>query len=189
MRRSYYLGCSTGGRQGIYAAMHFPDDFDGILAGAPATNFNNLLGWSGMVSRHLGAPHPNKSESFIPAHLWKVIAAEVLKQCDSLDGVVDGIITEPDACGFRPEELLCQNGKASPSSNCLSLAQAEALRKIYAPLYGLKGELRISGFTPGAETSPFSQMLFSGAPFHFTEVCNMHLNSLAVYSFHHYSIG
>lgn len=167
-RHAYYLGCSTGGRQGIYSAVHFPDDFDGILAGSPAINFNMLIGWTGMVTRHLGAPYAEKSPSFIPSALWNVINAEVLRQCDGLDGVQDGIITEPDACEFRPEELLC--AESHSLSDCLTLKQVEMLRKIYEPLYGPNGEFLISGFTPGAELSWLSQRLFSGEPFDYTNV-------------------
>ena len=94
--RSYYAGCSTGGRQGIYAALHFPSDFDGILAGALAINFNYLIGWSAMITRYLGAPEGEKSPSFIPLELWDTITTEILRQCDGLDGVLDGVITEPD---------------------------------------------------------------------------------------------
>lgn len=105
--KSYYLGCSTGGRQGLQAALLYPDDFDGIVSGAPATDFNRLVGWSGMVSRYIGAPNPNTSQSFIPAALWPVVSAEILKQCDHLDGLTDGIISEPDECIFNPNPLLC----------------------------------------------------------------------------------
>ena len=167
-QRSYYMGCSTGGRQGMYAALHYPADFDGILAGAPATNFNHLLGWSGMITRYLGAPHANESASFIPTELWELVSEEILRQCDGLDGVVDGIITEPDACEFVPETLLCE-GRST--DKCLSKAQVEALRKIYSPLYGLDGNLLFPRFDPGAESSTFAKYaLFSGKPFSFTEV-------------------
>ncbi|KAG6853873.1 hypothetical protein C0991_000480 [Blastosporella zonata] len=108
--RSYYLGCSTGGRQGTQAALKYPEDFDGIVAGAPATDWNHLLGWSAMLARYIGMPHASTSPSFISPALWNVIAAEILKQCDALDGVEDGIITEPDACEFRPEAILCAGG-------------------------------------------------------------------------------
>ncbi|KAJ7288945.1 tannase and feruloyl esterase-domain-containing protein [Mycena rebaudengoi] len=95
---SYYLGES-----GTQTALKYPQDFDGILAGAPATNFNRVLHCMGMMARTVGAP--NYMSSFIPPELWKLVAAEVLSQCDTLDGVRDGIITEPDACNFRPEVL------------------------------------------------------------------------------------
>lgn len=128
-----------------------------------------LLGWTGTVTRYVGALHPEKSPGFIQRKMWDVISAEVLRQCDGLDGVRDGIITEPDACEFRPEELLCAKGRSS--SGCLTLAQVEALRKIYEPLYGPNGEFLISGFTPGAELSWLAQgALFSGKPFAYTEV-------------------
>lgn len=156
-RLAYYLGCSTGGRQGIYSAQHHPDDFDGIVAGAPVVNFHNLMGSIGMISRYLGAPNPEESTSSIPPEMWEVVHREVLRQCDALDGVVDGMLTEPDACEFRPEELLCKGGKASTSSSsekgCLSREQVEALRKVYGPLYGPSGEYLAPGFTLGAELS------------------------------------
>ncbi|OCB90695.1 tannase and feruloyl esterase [Sanghuangporus baumii] len=166
-RRSYYMGCSTGGRQGMYAALHYPSDFDGVLAGAPVTNFNHLMGWSGMITKYLGAPHGDKSANFIPSHLWDLVSEEIFRQCDGLDGVIDGIITEPDACDFVPETLLCE-GRSN--ENCLSKVQVEALRKVYSPLYGLGGDHLFPRFDPGAENASFGKWaLFSGKPFAYTE--------------------
>ncbi|KAJ7487257.1 tannase and feruloyl esterase [Mycena galericulata] len=159
--KSYYLGCSTGGRQGTQTALKYPDDFDGIIAGAPATDFNHLVHQTGMLSRYLGAPHAPSSPSFIPLDSWKFIAEEVLKQCDGIDGVLDQIITEPDACEFRPEALLCGRDDVG-GAPCLTPPQVEALRKIYSPLYGLDGELVYPRYDPGAESSPLIWFTFSG---------------------------
>ncbi|KAJ7479839.1 tannase and feruloyl esterase [Mycena latifolia] len=158
--KSYYLGCSTGGRQGIKSALEYPDDFDGIIAGAPATDFNHLVHWTGMLSRYLGAPDSASSPSYIPLDSWKFIAKEVLRQCDGIDGVLDGIIAEPDACDFRPEAFLC--GKDTSKKACLTSPQVEALRKIYSPLYGLDGKLMYPRFDPGAESSPLITFSLSG---------------------------
>ncbi|KAJ7509453.1 tannase and feruloyl esterase [Mycena galericulata] len=147
--KAYYLGCSTGGRQGTQTALKYPDDFDGIIAGAPATNFNRLLHWMGMMARAIGAPHPESSPTFIPPELWNLVAAEVLAQCDAIDGVRDGIITEPDVCDFQPEVLVCQGGS---TEGCLMPAQVEVLHKIYAPLYD-GSELIYSRLDPGSEGS------------------------------------
>ncbi|KAJ7503643.1 tannase and feruloyl esterase [Mycena galericulata] len=152
---SYYLGCSTGGRQGTQAALKFPDDFDGILAGSPATDFNNAIGAFGMISRYFGAPTSpaEASPKWIAADLWALVSAEILRQCDSLDGVVDGIITDPDACGFRPEALQCTSNE---TANCLTSTQVEALHNLYSPLYGLQGQLLYPRFPPGAEADPLA---------------------------------
>ncbi|CAK5272294.1 unnamed protein product [Mycena citricolor] len=162
--KSYYLGCSTGGRQGTYAALHHPDDFDGIVAGAPATDNNHLVHWVGMLTRWAGAPDGPASPAFISTEQWGAVTAEIMRQCDALDGVVDGIVTEPDACRFRPEALLCSDG----NSNCLSLEQVKVLRKIYAPLYA-DDELVYPRFDPGAEASPLVRWVFNGDFFIFTE--------------------
>ncbi|KAJ7059797.1 tannase and feruloyl esterase [Mycena amicta] len=130
--KAYYLGCSTGGRQGTQAALKFPEDFDGILAG-------------GMNARNIGSPTPWSSPAHIPLRKWHgLIAKEILNQCDELDGVKDGIITEPDDCDFQPETLLFA-----------------ALRKIYAPLY-VDGKLVYPRFDPGAESDPGGAAMFSG---------------------------
>ncbi|KAJ7717374.1 tannase and feruloyl esterase [Mycena maculata] len=158
--KSYYVGCSQGGRQGTQAALKFPEDFDGIIAGAPATDFNHLMHWFGMLSRYLGAPNAASSPSYIPLDSWKIIAKEVLNQCDGIDGVVDGIITEPDACNFRPEALLCSAD--ATEKPCFPPPQVETLKKIYSPLYGLDGELVYPRYDPGGEDSPLMSFGFSG---------------------------
>ncbi|KAG6859933.1 hypothetical protein C0995_001776, partial [Termitomyces sp. Mi166 len=158
--KSYYLGCSTGGRQGTQEALKFPEDFDGIVAGSPATNFNNLQGWSAMLGRFVGAPNPTDDPHFIPADLWNTIASEVLNQCDGLDGVEDGIITEPDECQFRPEAIVCSAGE---TTGCITSAQIDALHEIYQPLFGRNGELLYSRYDPGAEADGNAQIFFSGS--------------------------
>ncbi|KAJ7727779.1 tannase and feruloyl esterase [Mycena metata] len=158
--KAYYSGCSTGGRQGAQAALKYPTDFDGILAGAPATDFNHLLHWAAMLGRAIGAPNPSSSPAFIPPAMWKVISAEILQQCDGVDGVLDGIISEPDLCVFRPERLLCTSGR--PLDSCLTPPQVAALHKIYSPVHGRHGDLVYPRFDPGAEGDPLAPDLFSG---------------------------
>ncbi|KAJ6479361.1 tannase and feruloyl esterase [Mycena vulgaris] len=166
--KSYYLGCSTGGRQGTQAALRFPEDFDGILAGAPATDFNHIMGWFGSLSHFVGAGNdsvPDTSPKFIPPALWAVVSAEILRQCDALDGVVDGIITEPDDCHFRPEAIACT---ANQTTNCLTPPQVQALKNIYSPLLGSHGELIYPRYAPGAEADPTAGAIFGGAMFPLT---------------------
>jgi feruloyl esterase len=86
--KAYYLGCSTGGRQGMKMAQAYPDLFSGIVAGAPAWDFNNLDSWGGYLGMQTG--FDNTSSSFVPVNLWAVVHEEILKQCDGLDGAIDG---------------------------------------------------------------------------------------------------
>lgn len=86
--KSYYLGCSTGGREGFKSAQSFPDDFDGIVAGSPALDFPNLNSWSGWLGVDTG--FDNTSASFVTKAQWALVHAEVLRQCDGIDGAVDG---------------------------------------------------------------------------------------------------
>jgi len=141
----------------MQSVLRFPEDFDGVVAGSPATDFNHLTGWQAMLGRFVGAPNPNNS-AFIPAELWPVISQEILDQCDGLDGVEDGIITDPDECTFRPEALLCTGN----ASDCLTASQVEALRSIYEPLFGTEGQLLFPRYDPSAEADGNFAALLSG---------------------------
>ncbi|KAF8518083.1 tannase and feruloyl esterase-domain-containing protein [Gautieria morchelliformis] len=162
-RKAYYLGCSTGGRQATQEALLFPEDFDGLVAGSPATDFNNLGGRQVLLGRFIGAPS-HTADSFIPATLWPVISQEILRQCDGLDGVMDGIITDPDQCAFRPEALLC-SAHASNTSACATAPQVAALRNIYQPIFGTEGQLLYPRYDPGAESGGNFIDMFSGTIF------------------------
>ncbi|KAE9365281.1 tannase and feruloyl esterase [Stipitochalara longipes BDJ] len=160
VKKSYYLGCSGGGRQGIKAAEMFPEDFNGIVVGAPAVNFNNMTSWRASFFDKTGAP---TSLNFIPASAWQgFIHDEVLNQCDTIDGVADGIIEDPTLCEFRPESLICS--AAHNSTNCLNEAQVEIVRSVLSPLYGASGELVFPAMQPGSEIMAV-QKLYAGAPF------------------------
>ncbi|KZV93214.1 tannase and feruloyl esterase [Exidia glandulosa HHB12029] len=151
---AYYNGCSNGGRQGVRNAHDFPDDFDGILAGAPAFNFINLLAQSNIANL---ASHKLKDDD------WALVKKEVLRQCDGLDGLHDEIVTDPDACQFLPEVLLCQGAKRA---DCLSPEQVEAVRTIHSPLYGQSGELLAPRLDPGAELDTGLWPLIFGPSFY-----------------------
>jgi feruloyl esterase len=166
--KSYYFGCSTGGRQGVQSALMYPEDYDGIVGGAPTVNFNHLVGWSGVTTRYLGAPHGESSPAYIPKTLMAVVSKEILRQCDSLDGLVDGIISEPDDCDFDPEVLLCSEGASN--EGCLTRPQVDALHKLYQPLYGSDGRELYPRFDPGSEVDPRAARTFSGQVFPYTIV-------------------
>ncbi|KAK8152840.1 Tannase/feruloyl esterase [Phyllosticta citrichinensis] len=156
--KSYYLGCSTGGRQGLKSAQSFPDDFDGIVAGAPAASFLGLLSWSGHFYTILG---DEDSPSHVSADLWAVVHEDILKQCDGIDGVIDGILEDPELCQYRPEGLICGSG-ATNTSSCLTPAQADAVRLVLSPVYGTDGSIVYPRMQPGSEIAS-SASLFNGS--------------------------
>ncbi|KAH7371519.1 Tannase/feruloyl esterase [Pyrenochaeta sp. MPI-SDFR-AT-0127] len=157
--KSYYLGCSTGGRQGFKSAFAYPEDFDGIVAGAPAISFNNLTSWSAGFYPLTGPPG---SGTFPPLALWPVIHQDVHAKCDALDGVVDGILEAPDLCQYDPKDLVCAQGQ---NSSCLTPTQAETVRKIYSPLRSADGSFVYPRLQPGAEGAEAPFAMFNGIPF------------------------
>lgn len=161
-KKSYYFGCSTGGRQGFKAAQDFPDDFDGIVAGAPAFAFNNLTSWSGHFFTLTGN---TTSSSFVSQAQWAAINTDVKKQCDALDGYVDGILEDPMLCNYDPSGLACREG--SNSTTCLTPAQIETVKGVYSPLYNDNGDVVYPRLQPGAEQAAYS-VLLRGTPFVYT---------------------
>lgn len=156
---SYFLGCSLGGRQAIKAAEMFPDDFDGVVAGSPAVDFVNLYSWR---ARFYPLTGPAGSVDFITTAFWKTkIHEEVLRQCDALDGVSDGIIEDPTRCHFDPAPLLC--GDSSNSSACLSPQQIDIVRKIFEPYFWENGTLLFPRMNPGGEIMS-ADGLYNGQP-------------------------
>ncbi|KAG6368698.1 hypothetical protein INS49_002911 [Diaporthe citri] len=156
--KSYYMGCSGGGRQGFKLAHFFPEIFGGIIAAAPAINFNNLINFGGWLSTIAG--FNTSSPNFISERLWQVIHEEVMTQCDGLDGAVDGIIENTDFCHPQLERLICTEQSAN-ATNCLSGAQAAKVRALYEPLYGNDGTLLYPRLQPSTETTSYSTY-FSG---------------------------
>jgi len=144
-RRSYFSSCSNGGRQALMEAQRFPDDYDGIIAGAPA-NF-----WSHLLTQALWDVQATMQDpaSYIPASKLPAIEAAALASCDTLDGVNDGIIGDPSQCHFDPSTLLC---KGAESDSCLTAPQITALNKIYQGPRTSSGQQIMPGFPPGGET-------------------------------------
>lgn len=131
---NYYSGCSTGGRQGLKEAEKYPEDFDGILAGAPAWWTSHLQPWTTKVALY---NLPATADYHIPPALFPVIAAEVLKQCDPQDGLKDNIISDPQGCNFRAEALVCSsNATNTTAAQCLTSPQLDTLNKLYTDSIG-----------------------------------------------------
>jgi feruloyl esterase len=158
-KKSYFLGCSQGGRQGIANAEKFPNDFDGIVAGAPALDFSSMVSWRGSFFPITGA---TTASDFIRPEIWSgLIHKEIMRQCDGLDGVKDGIIEYPDHCQFRTETLLC---KAESASDCLTSKQIDIVNRVFSPFTHPDGALIFSGLQVGSEQRAIDRLL-AGKPF------------------------
>lgn len=123
---NYYAACSTGGRQGLREIQLYPDDFDGIVVGAPAWWSNHLQPWTvhiGMLNLPIDGPN------HVPKDLYKIVLEEIYRQCDPQDGLKDGIIMDPDGCNLFLENLLCTTSK---QDSCLTSSQIETIYKIYS---------------------------------------------------------
>jgi Tannase and feruloyl esterase len=144
---SYFVGCSDGGREGLMEAQRFPDDYDGIVSGAPANYWTHLLAGAMWVVQAT-ASNP---ASYIPTCKIPTISAAVLAACDAQDGLKDGILNDPSHCHFNPDILLC---KKSDAHNCLTVPQVAVLKKIYAGPRDSPGHLIFPGYMPGGEEGP-----------------------------------
>ena len=132
---SYFVGCSTGGREGMIMSQRYPAYFDGIVSGAPAmrTGYSNLGLRSVSVALAKAAAR-DASGNVIPGSALsagdkKLLGDALLKTCDADDGVADGMIFNPQGCHFDPASLVC---KAAKTDSCLTPAQADAVRTAMA---------------------------------------------------------
>ncbi|MDE2447402.1 MAG: tannase/feruloyl esterase family alpha/beta hydrolase [Gammaproteobacteria bacterium] len=141
--RSYFQGCSDGGHEALMEALRYPTDYDGIIAGAPASPWTRTMTDSVWNYQALsGAPGAQLTASDLT-----LIHSAVLARCEALDGVKDGIVSYPPACHFNPAALLCKPGQRQ---GCLNDAQIRAVRKIYQGARAAGVQLS-SGFAPGSE--------------------------------------
>jgi feruloyl esterase len=141
---NYFQSCSNGGRQGWLEIQRYPEDFDGLVLGAP-WNFQSHSN-AGFVwdAQALSAPG-----AAIPVSKLNNITAAVLAACDGNDGLVDGIVTDPLSCNFNPDTLLCTGAE---TDSCLTAPQLGALKRIYAgPSNPRTGEKIFPGFALGSE--------------------------------------
>jgi pimeloyl-ACP methyl ester carboxylesterase len=133
--RSYFVGCSTGGREAMVMSQRYPRYFDGIVAGAPAmrTNFSNLADKYVTVALNSVAPKDESGKPITAKALSesdkKLVVDSLLKACDAKDGVEDGMVFDAKGCGFDPKSLVCNGAK---SESCLTAAQASAIAKGFA---------------------------------------------------------
>ena len=124
--RSYWNGCSTGGRQGLMEAWRYPADYDGIIAGAPVNHRTRQLTAELWVAR---AVHASEA-SYIPPPKYPAIHRAAVEACDGNDGLKDGLIDDPRQCRFDPQALQCT---AADGDSCLTAPQVAAARQIYSP--------------------------------------------------------
>ncbi len=143
--RSYWVGCSAGGRSAFMEAQRYPDDFDGIVAGAPGVNWTGRAIQSAWVAQ---AAHKDAA-SYIPPSKYGMIHEAALQSCDAADGLKDGVIENPLRCRFDPKELLCAG---ADGASCLTAPQVEAARAMYAPVINPRTKQLLSpGFERGSE--------------------------------------
>jgi feruloyl esterase len=142
---SYWNGCSTGGRQGLKEAQRYPADYDGIVAGAPTNNMTHMLA----ADLWIAEATMSDPAGMIPKGKYPVIHQAALDACDAADGVKDGVIDDPPRCRFDPKVIQCA-GADGPA--CLTAAQVEAARRIYAPLRNSRtGDELFPGLAVGSE--------------------------------------
>jgi len=138
--RSYFIGCSSGGWQALTEAHRYPHDYNGIIAGAPASEVVHLH--AGQIWGYLAATQ-------IPADKMRLIANAVLAKCDAKDGVKDGLVSDPLGCDFQPAELACEAGQASDS--CLTPKEVVALQQLYSGAHYSSGTPVYPGWPRGVE--------------------------------------
>jgi feruloyl esterase len=140
---AYFVGCSQGGHHALMEASRYPDDYDGIVAGAPAWHWA-----SQMVNATWNSQAVMKDPSAMTGASAAILNRAVLKNCDKLDGVEDGVISDPRRCSFDPANIACAQGA---TSECLTAAQVAAADRIYGGAVKSDGTRLFQGFARGSE--------------------------------------
>jgi feruloyl esterase len=156
--RSYFEGCSTGGQQALATAQRYPEDYDGILAGAPGNNRTHSASY---FLWNYQAVNATPQSRLSPAQ-WSTVTRSVIAACAGKDGGApdDRFLTDPRRCEFDPASLRC--GSGAPSDQCLTEPQVAAVRRLYAgPVNPKTGERIHAGLTPGSEDLPLGPARFS----------------------------
>jgi hypothetical protein len=158
VERSYFMGCSGGGRQAMVEAQRFPWDFDGIIAIDPALNWTGTYlarAWTASAVTELdGTPLFSRADI-------ELLHEAVLAQCDAKDGLKDGVISDPRTCRVDFAPIRCSGGK---SGSCLSDRQIDAARKVYAGPTNSRGEALFFPVMPGAEKGGMSFSISRQSP-------------------------
>ena len=158
---AYFAGCSGGGRQAMVEAQRFPEDYDGIIAGDPAYNWTNHY-----VGAHLwlgAALYDSGPQTALSMGVGPIVGKAVDAACDALDGLKDGILTDPRRCKFNPAQLLCKAGQ--DPGTCLTPAQMAVVERYYAGPEGATYAGYYPKFDPGAEGSNWPGLLSSNDPY------------------------
>ena len=161
IQHSYYTACSNGGRQGLKEVQMFPDDYDGVVAGAPPWQITHLHPWA----LQMGLWNlPSNTSSHVPSYKFDDIAQNILDQCDAQDGLADGIISSPYSCNFSSAMLMC-NQTTTNTSSCLSAEEINTLSLFYNDWQATNGSIIFPRFPLSASASRYSEV--SDAPDHF----------------------
>lgn len=146
--RSYFVGCSAGGQQALSEAQRYPDDYDGIVAGAPANN--RIRQTFGLLSSWL-ATHSSEGKPLLSQPKLALLTKSAVEACDANDGLKDGLIDDPRRCRFDPAKLACKAG--SDDASCLTALQIDAAKKMYEGTRNPRtGELIYTGWPIGSES-------------------------------------
>jgi tannase/feruloyl esterase len=155
LRHSYFDGCSTGGREGLISAQRYPEDFDGIVAGAPVLDFTSTMISYVWNQKALSGAH-------LSVEQMRAVSERVYAACDAADGLKDGVIDDPRRCAFSPARDLPRcAGDAAPSS-CFTPEQIQALESVYGGVRRRGAEF-FPGQPPGAETGWAPWLLSTGS--------------------------
>ena len=141
---SYFSGCSGGGREALMSAQSYPNDFDGIIAGAPA-NFQAYLAGVSQTWIEL-AQFDEDGNRVLGVEKLPILADAVYAGCDGIDGLIDGQIDDPRNCDFDLDTLACPDGTNGPT--CLTPEETEALSKIYDSPRSSDGQALYPGGLP-----------------------------------------
>jgi hypothetical protein len=145
--KSFFVGCSNGGRQALHEAQRYPHDFDGIVAGAPALSFTGVTANFVSITQKMFPDPTQLQNSLVTLESRRFLRQAILKACDAADGQVDGILNDPTTCDFDPESLRCG---VDQSDQCIPGAQLDAINIVYDGPYDKNGQI-FFGFPFGAE--------------------------------------
>ena len=156
--RSYFIGGSGGGRQSLIEAQRFPDDYDGIVAEYPVNNWVSF--YAGGHLWDILATQKNPA-SYIPGDKVPLLTDAVNAACDALDGVTDGVLTDPRKCKFDPAVLTCRGPQ--DLNTCFTPEQVLAVKAIWAGPRDSSGKLIFPGLLPGRETDQAGWLMFTAS--------------------------